>query len=1152
MGRRLAISTILSIIFCFAQGQEYNNFRKRVINLNIDSVAFDTLSVIPNSFSVKSLEGEDIDAKAYIVYLPKALFFPSPELKAMFTEVSLEYRVFPMMIEREFFTRDYKKYLSPDSLMGRETERFPTGEPQESPFGNQIETNGSIMRGVRFGNNQNLSVNSSMNLTFSGDLGKELKIEGAISDQNIPLQPEGTTRRLEEFDRIYLKVYRDNFSVQAGDIEMRAGSNGGLMSFERRVQGLSYSGIFANESDTLMVTTALAVPKGKFARNQILGGEGNQGPYRLEGSNGEPFIIILSGSERVYVDGTLLTRGEDNHYTIDYNSAELSFTHRMPINRNSRIQVEFEYSERSYARFNTYASVENKSAKWQWHISAFTEQDSRNQPFDQQLTDEQKQHLSNIGDNLSLAILAQEDRVEYDPEKILYQKVDTTVDAITYAIYKHSNDPNLAEFKVYFTYMGPGKGSYIPDFGTANGRVYRWVKPVNGEQQGSYEPVRRLVTPQKKQMVQVGLSRLVGKGSFLKANYALSNTDLNTFSQLDNDDNIGHGVQLAFSQRLEVGENQSNVGFGADVHKTTKGFRSIDRFREVEFERNWSIEAPLSGSDEQMIGGWFEYNKPKEIFARVTGENFTMGQWYKGSRGGLSGWIRNSVLSSTWDGSLVQAEDTAVSSQFFRAKLELSRTQGFVTFKTIGELESSLAKSIGTDSLLDRSFTWFQLKTSIATPDTLREQIELSYLYREDFKPNQGEMLQVGDAHEVSVISKIIHEKAGNFLASIGYRVFNPNDSFFAQPNKNEKTALARIEYSNTLIRGLWMISSAYELGSGLEPDAEFYFVEVPAGQGVYSWIDYNGNAIRELNEFEIANFVDEARFIRINIPGSKMISIRNNAFSIRSILNPGSLLNKSNGIAKYLGKLSNHTSYRVQQKNRITNFWDSANPLVDDPTDTLITSMSANLNSSFAFNRTSRKFGVEYIFNQGISKSILANGFELRDLQSNRILLWLGIGKYILAKADGESFTNNSQSQYFTLRNYSIKGYNAQQSVKYLSSKQQSIELGFKLTSSTNDLSDENLLSKTLFIQSDFIFAGKGTIMGKGSYVSNRFSGDPNSSIAYEMMKGLQPGKNIIWEVGIKRRLSKLFELELGYNGRYLNNGKTIHSGTMQARALF
>jgi len=53
-------------------------------------------------------------------------------------------------------------------------------------------------------------------------------------------------------------------------------------------------------------------------------------------------------------------------------------------------------------------------------------------------------------------------------------------------------------------------------------------------------------------------------------------------------------------------------------------------------------------------------------------------------------------------------------------------------------------------------------------------------------------------------------------------------------------------------------------------------------------------------------------------------------------------------------------------------------------------------------------------------------------------------------------------------------------------------------------------------------------------------------------MLEGLRPGRNATWNIVVRRRLSKVFELEAGYGGRVLSDGIVVHTGTMQARALF
>ena len=64
----------------------------------------------------------------------------------------------------------------------------------------------SISRKFSIGNNQDFTLNSALNLQLVGELSEDLSIVANITDKNVPIQPEGNSRMIQDFNKIFLQL----------------------------------------------------------------------------------------------------------------------------------------------------------------------------------------------------------------------------------------------------------------------------------------------------------------------------------------------------------------------------------------------------------------------------------------------------------------------------------------------------------------------------------------------------------------------------------------------------------------------------------------------------------------------------------------------------------------------------------------------------------------------------------------------------------------------------------------------------------------------------------------------------------------------------------------------------------------------------------
>lgn len=1130
-----------------------DNLRLRQFRPDTLKIVLDTLSIIPGTVKVFINSDIPLHDSLFSVNHSESTIKFHPEALVSDKELTIQYRVYSLSFSMEYYLRDTMDIFLKE-IQRASSGAFKLGDSFLFEQESKLVSSGSISRGITIGNRQDVVFNSQLNLQLSGKLTDQLNIEAIISDNNIPLQPEGYSQRIQEFDKVYISVYDENLRLTAGDFDL-TDQRDYYLRMNRKAQGVMFSGQFKSKGDTARVfETSLSgsVAKGRFATNNITAAEGNQGPYRLRGENNELYIIVLAGSERVFVDGRLLTRGLEHDYVIDYNLAEIVFTANQPINRNKRILVEFEYSDRNYPRFMTYTKNRFTKGNTSVYFGFYNEQDAKNQPLQQLLSMEQRNFLASVGDSLHLAYVPKIDSTEFSNSLVLYRRTDSLVNTILYNdVYIYSTDPDKAQFRLSFTFLGENKGNYVPDISSANGRVYRWVAPENGIPQGTHEPLIFLVTPKKQQLISFGIESNPGESARFLLDAALSQNDVNTYSRLNSEDNTGIAFRVSAEKTFFSSDTAGvRLKTGVGYELTGYNFRTAERFRPVEFERDWNLRlAELSGNQHHVFG---------EAGLYIAGDGNILYKFDFFQSGGFEG-FRNSIVSrskiagfqTNLAASYLTTHDFPEKrTDFFRHHLDISRKTGPMVAGIFSESENNAWKAGEADSLLINSFKNSDIGFYLTNLTEQQNTWRIEGRQRRDFLPSGDGFEFFSLANEISgglsLTKNQLHVlKTRINLRSVNYMI--RTDSV-----ENENSFSGRIEYSDRYFRGSLILNTYVETISGREQAKEFFYLEVPAGQGIYKWVDYNGNGIKELDEFEIAGFPDEADHIRVFLPTNIWVKTRINQIGQTIQLQPGSAWRNEGGWKGVVARFSNQASFRTMQKIENGSFADFMKILHTSMDDASLVNLNANLRNTFSFNRSSQKFGADYILLRNWSKVLLVNGADKREIYQHTLRLrWSPFRSFILYPVV-ENIQKLNSSEYFPSRNYHIRESAMGTTLEYQSELKLQMKLVYRLSAKNNKLSVEKALLQEAKLESIYSMPGNFQLNAHLRYMIAEYNSPMNTSVAFEMLEGLFPGRNILWSLYLQKSLPNNLEITLNYNGRASKGRDVIHTGGLQARAYF
>jgi hypothetical protein len=1114
----------------------------------------DSLSIVPGSFSVLNISKEDFildPADSRLEWLVK----PASD------SVTVIYRVFPFRLNNKAFRYRYDSISNKfKAIPVSPSSSVKNGQPGRMLDFGAMNYSGSFGRSLSFGNSQDAVVNSLFNLQINGMLGDSIEIAAAITDNNIPIQPDGTTQTLNEFDKVWMQFKKRPWELNIGDIDIRQQPNY-FLSYYKRQQGIAFqttNKLSKNITNSIMASGAIA--KGKFTRNIFNGQEGNQGPYRLKGANNELYFVILAGTERVFIDGIQMQRGEDQDYVINYNSAEISFTPKQLINKDKRIQVEFEYADRNYLNSLFYVTDEvNFSDKLKLNVAWYTNNDAKNSSLNQTLDNEQKQFLNNIGDSIQNAYYPVAIRDTFSVSKILYVKADTVVNGQQYQVYVYKSSYDTAMYNLSFTEVGPGKGNYIASYNAANGKVFEWTAPVNGLPQGNFEPVSILVTPKKQRIATVGLGYKISDKTTVSAEAGFSKYDINTFSTRDKGNDDGQGIKvIAVDNRpINAGNKKLLLQTLAGYEYVSENFRPLERLRTIEFLRDWGLSYDVKQAGEQLPSASLKLSDDKNTSLEYTYTGYIRTDNYSGHRQQLNhfastkGWQLHDVFNYT----KINAADFY--GYFLRPSIELTKTIASLNNYQVGgsySLEHNQLKASINDTILPSSFSFQTWNAFLRSRQDKANRWSLSWFSRANDYPVKTSFVPLDINHTFTGTVELLESLHHKFVVNASYRTLHVKNKTLTN-EQSENTLLARVEYMINVWKGALTGNVLYEVGSGQEQSRDFTYVEVPAGRGEYTWNDYNADGVPQLNEFEIAQFTDQAKYIRIFTPTNQYIKASYNTFNYALNFTPG-LVWKNNPVAwkKLVGKISVQSGLQVNRKQQSDGDFHF-NPFEGSVSDTSLISMLVKLANTISFNRYSTNWGFDLTNIRTTGKAILTYGFETRRINDYSMKLRKNFGRQFTTEITGRLGSNElaTPNPKFDNRNYSIDYYGLEPKLIFTKGAVFRTALSYRYDNKDGDSYQGKQLCRinSLITEAKYNVLQKSVLTGKFTYSDIYFTGPTNTTLSYILLDALQPGKNLLWNFDFTRRLANALEVSFQYEGRQPGDTRTIHIGRAALRAI-
>lgn len=1011
-----------------------------------------------------------------------------------------------------------------------------------------LEGGGSITRGIAVGSNQDLSLESGLRFDLSGRLTDDVFISASLTDRSTFIQPDGTTQNLRSFDQVYVRITTPRIVAQFGDIDASY-THSNLVRLSRRLQG---GDVRLQHRQNGQSSATLAVVTGTFRVMEFNGQTGVQGPYRLTNSSGETFITVAAGTEKVYLDGQLLGRGEENDYIIDYSIGEIYFTNKRILRSSHRIRVEYQYLGSGFTRTIVAAQTDyNELAGGKLSVGATFIRQADNVTFDDftGLSADEIATLQQAGNINEQLLVSGADSVGYRPDSpyILYARKDTLIGTQVYTIFRYEPFNEQSHFRVRFSQVGEGNGSYRRSTQTINGIIYEWVGPG----MGSYEPLRSIRPPVLQQVLALRAGARPISGLALTAEWGVSQQQTNRYSISSADPS--QKIQTGAQWDLTISET-TKVQTRADLEYRGGDFVTFDPVRDIEFDRKWDIsdsnrqdelrlQAGIGVSSvEQLEAGW-QYEQLKRDTQKGHRNDFhasalLLNRWHLSARAGHLNSKRDSLGSTDWFNTFA---NTGIEIPLMGVVLQPGYT-----------LESEYRRAVTPEGqLIADSFSFVEHTPALQLSGTNSWEVSIRYAYRRESMAQAGDIVLMSTAHAPEMRVRL---QSGRWLTSensLAYRKEDITPEFVASAGASSATGMAiRSAQDVNLLAGSIQSSFLYDASTQVRSVFQETYLEVGPEFGQYVWVDVNNDGIPQIDEFFPEQTPGEGTYIQQLLPSDELVPVVVLQARWNLEVEPSSYFssNALRGI-RYTSDIS------LSEQNETRNLTDVYLLRAGSLRNELTTIRgSIRWNQRLELFRHLRRVDTELSTSQAESMNRLSAGTEFSNLRRYNVLSRYRFEREVTGQMRLEWKESTRRSTDLASRNYEIQGWMVEPAAHFseISNLRSSIYLQFGARSDRYQNPEVRIRYEKVRLEIASSLTRDLQFSVQGEYRSMRLNRETGALAAFELTDGAGDGRSVMWLSQLRWLHSETITTTLDYDGRTTQVAGVIHRIRLRVTARF